>query len=554
MGQVFRECNEAKWEQVRTHPYFANAVAAITKETEALLATDPPRVKFSEIHLFATTGDRMVYQNKYNEYITRMENYFFMYLLTREEKYLLPLGDIIWNICDFETWALPAHAKEHETPHDRRIFLDLCSTIMGFRIAEILYFIGDKLPDLLVRRARWEIRTRVIDSYATGDAWWMRSTNNWSAVCIGATLAAYLYLGETEALDKQLPRMLETIECYLRGFHEDGCCLEGYGYWVYGFSYFCLFASLLREYTDGEIDLFRREKVHNIARFPQNVAINETELISFSDCGLRFSPNAWLTQFLKREYPDLESPAFEESPKLPGYLRYFLWQDPDLASGKMCPESHIFPDAQWFIHRSPAYNLAAKAGHNSEPHNHNDIGSFLFSKDGAVSFTDPGGGVYTRQYFSSERYNSIATSSRGHSVPIINGEYQVTGTIRSQILAESDREYCFTMENGYAIPTLTSLVRRIECKGDRVCITDSYRFSEMPTGIVERFVSYQKPILKEGAVHVGNAVLTFEPTRFTVLLSEEEFINGNGASAPLYLIDLCPHVLSTDFTLTFEIA
>ncbi len=555
MGALFHEFNEAKWEQVRHDPYFAKTVAAITRRTEEMLASDPPRVRFSDIHLFVTTGNRTIFQNVYSAYQSRMENYFFMYLLTGDEKYLPPLADILWNICDFESWSIPAHVSEKLPPERRRTNLDLTSTIMGFRIAEILHFIGDKLPPLVERRCRHEVRERVIESYAKyDDFWWMRAENNWSAVCIGATLAAYLYIGEKEETDAQLPRMLETIRCYLRGFDDEGCCREGYGYWNYGFSHFCLFASLLREYTDGKINLFDDPKVHAIALFQQNTAINDTQCISFSDCGRGFHPSGWLSHFLKNEYPDMEIPAIPPSEGASGVLRYILWQDPALAQCEMHPASHIFHSAQWFIFRSDAYNFACKAGSNGEPHNHNDVGSFLISKNGDVSFTDPGGGEYTRQYFSSERYTILATSSRGHSVPIVNGEFQAAGNRPSVIFEEAPDRYAFSMENAYNVPPLRSLRRRFVCGSDEITLTDTYDFSETPQSIVERFVSMHKPERTADGVRCGESTLVFDDSLYALSFGEEELVHSSTSKEPVYFIDLRVKQPATDtvFTVRFR--
>jgi hypothetical protein len=97
---------------------------------------------------------------------------------------------------------------------------------LGYRVAEILYFVGDKLPELVRNRAKYEVRYRVLESYKNNDFAWKRVENNWSAVCIGATLCAFLYSCEKEEIDPLIPQMLETIECYLRGFDDDGCCKE----------------------------------------------------------------------------------------------------------------------------------------------------------------------------------------------------------------------------------------------------------------------------------------------------------------------------------------
>lgn len=511
MGRLFREFNDEKWEQVRTHPYYAKLREGAAKKTEEYLATEPPRVKFSDIHLFATTGNRTVFQAVFGNYQSRMEHYFFMYLLTNDEKYIEPLADIMWNIMDFETWTIPAHVREELPEEARKRFLDLTSTIMAFRISEIIYFIGDKLPELVTKRAKYEVRYRLIDSFKSYTGGWLNVTHNWSAVCCGATLATYLYMAEKEEIDEQLPRLMEGIERYLSGFDDEGCCLEGIGYWNYGFSHFCLFASMLRDYTDGEIDLFKLPKVHEIAKFQQNSAINERQSISFSDAGVVFSANGWLSHFLKNEFPDIEIPSIPPASGGP-VLRYVLWQDPNLADCKMNPKSRIFHDAQWFIYRSEPYNFVCKGGHNAEPHNHNDVGSFIISKNGKTTFTDPGTGEYTRQYFAADtRYGHLSCSSRGHSVPIINGREQVIGRNKSTVYEDAENRYSFSMENAYDDPTLTGLKRSFDCETDGITLTDEYTFSEKPESVVERFVSLTEITVDGDTATCGDSVVKFDP-------------------------------------------
>ena len=554
MANLFREFNEEKVKEIKNHPYFAGLVPAILKQAEAFMAKEPERIKFSMIHLFATTGNRIIFQRVYENYESRMRCYFLAYIFTEDEKYIEPLADIIWNICDFESWSIPAHVGENLSPEMRRVNLDLTSTIMGYRIAEILYYIGDKLPDLVKRRAEYEVRLRVIESYKKYDHfWWMRAENNWSAVCIGAVFSAFAYLASREETDAQLERMIKTSECYLRGFDDDGCCKEGYGYWNYGFSYYCLFASMVRDYTDGKIDLFRNPKVHAIALFQQNAAINEKETISFSDAGRGFSPSPWLSHFLKNEYPDIEIPSMKCPMYASAGLRYIFWMRPEFAECKMNPKSHIYHDNQWFIYRSDNYNFAFKAGCNDEPHNHNDVGSFIISKNVRTSFTDPGGGEYTRQYFSKERYDLIACSSRGHSVPIINGQYQVTGKQKSVIYTEKENEYEFSMENAYAVPELEALKRHVVCEKDEVVISDTYKFSGKPTEIKERFVSVIKPTINEnGTVECADTVLVYDSKQCDVVLSEE-ILRKSGYDETVYLLDLIVKEPEKEMTVTFAL-
>ena len=516
MARYFKEFNDEKWEQVRTHPYFAKLRENNRALAEKYINSTPKERKFSDLHLYVTTGNREKYQNVQNEYESRMTTFFLEYMITQDEEYLVHLADAIWSVCDMESWSIPAHVSEELSIAERRRNLDLCSTIIGFRMSEILYFIGDKLPELVVKRAKAEIRYRIIDSYkdaTTKRYWWLKSTNNWSAVCIAAVLCTYMYAAEKWEIDTQLPRMIDSAECYLAGFSDDACCVEGYGYWNYGFSFFCVFASMLNEYTEGRINYFENEKVKNIARFQEKITLNEHQCVSFSDGPINFRPYAWLSHFLKGVYPDLRIPAIPASSGGGSPMRYVLWQNPDMTESSLNasePVSMAFEETQWFIYRSPAYAFACKGGHNNEPHNHNDIGSFIISKGDGVTFIDPCGGEYTQQYFSAKRYEYMVTSSRGHSVPIINGELQSTGTKKAIITAHTDTRYAFDMECGYRIPELARLNRDFVMGGEQITLTDTYEFTEKPKSVTERFVSLRPITVEEGRVLCGDSLLLFD--------------------------------------------
>ena len=551
---LFREFNEQKLEQVRTHPYFEKLRNNTIAKADEYIVTDPPIIKFSKIHLYATTGNREIFQKDHGNYEHRMQTLFLAYILTEDEKYIEPLADIIWNLCDFETWTIPAHVGENLSIERRRRQLDLCSTILGYRMAEILYFIGDKLPELVYRRAKTEIRYRVIDSYKKYDKdtfWWMSCTNNWAAVCIASVLATYLYIGEEEEIEEMLPRMIETAECYLRGFEDDGCCAEGYGYWNYGFSYFCVFATMLRDYTNGKINYFENDKVHKIAMFQQNICMNEKQCLSFSDGGLNYSPSSWLTHLLKNIYPDMTIPAIGPSSYAGCPLRYVFWQDPDLAESELKPVSHIFHDVQWFLCHKENYSVGAKAGHNAEPHNHNDVGSFLISKNGRVTFVDPCGGEYTRQYFSKERYDYLVTSARGHSVPIIDGKLQICTKNKSTVINEQPDRYTFTMEQAYDDPNLKSLVRDFDCRDDALVLTDTYEFGVAPATVVERFVSLLPIEIGEGKLICGDSVMEFSQALYTAELYTEVVSRSGGKKDTVYIVDLTAKATAEKMVLTF---
>ena len=203
MAHIFREYTPEKVEQVKKHPYYAKLRNDTIEQAEKFLVNEPSVIKFSKIHLYVTTGNREQFEKVYTDYEVRMTTYALAYVITEEEKYIEALADIIWNICDFESWSIPAHVSENLSTVRRRQNLDLTSCIMGYRMSEILYLLGDKMPELVVRRARDEIRYRIIDSFETytdKEFSWYNKIDNWSAVCVAGVLCTYLYTWDDEQI------------------------------------------------------------------------------------------------------------------------------------------------------------------------------------------------------------------------------------------------------------------------------------------------------------------------------------------------------------------
>ncbi len=158
MKNVFKRMTEEKISEFRTHPYFSKLRDNIVERAEKYMTTDPTRIKFSDMHLVVTTGNRYIFENIQGEYYDRMANLYDAYMLTEDDKYIEPLADIIWNLCDLETWTIPAHISEKADLVARRCSLDLVSTSIGAMLSEVLFFVGDKLPELVYRRAYANVR------------------------------------------------------------------------------------------------------------------------------------------------------------------------------------------------------------------------------------------------------------------------------------------------------------------------------------------------------------------------------------------------------------
>ena len=554
-NKIFKEFNEEKLDQIRNHPYYSDIREAIITEADAMLESELPRIRYSKMHLYVTTGDRYIYQGDTQQYYNRMSTLFYAYLVSGDDKYLPELADTVWNVCDFECWSPPAHVREWSSVASRRRYLEISSTAIAKAMAEIIYYIGDELPELVVRRAKAELRYRVIDSFAEKKPGFCNVKHNWASVCVAGVFCTYLYLATDEEIEAQLPHMIKVADNYLSGYEDDGCCSEGSAYWDYGFSNFLVFASMLKDYTDGRINYFENPKVRKIATFPYRIRLDEAgNTVSFSDTsGGKYKMPSWVAHLLKTNYPDF--PILENIPPKKihrGEIRTLFLSNPNFVGDKISIGNDVFEDVQWYLYHGKNYGLGAKAGHNDEFHNHNDVGSFVVSRNNEVSFFDPGVGVYSKQYFAAEtRYLDMLCSSRGHSVPIINGQEQAVGNRGiCKMHAIEGNHFTFDMRNAYEIDTLTSLVRDFDCGDEYFTLTDTYTFSEEPTSITERFVSCVPVTLEDGVIKSGSSTIVFDPDELEAKV-DSCAVHGTKTKI-LYYVDFTAKTLKKNISLTFK--
>ena len=212
----------------------------------------------------------------------------------------------------------------------------------------------------------------------------------------------FLYLAP-ERFGQVSSRIFSALDCFFSSFPADGTCLEGFGYWHYGFGEFVWFADLLRQFTDGKTDLLENPKAERIAGFAQRCFLAGGATVSFSDGEREGKLSLELAHFLAARYPEsvsLPPPAFTAPTR--GNLgwhkasRLLLCFDPSLKSRPLPQRDYFSPDAGQAVIRRPAYSLAVKAGHNGEPHNHNDAGSFILSTKCGQVIADLGAGLYTK--------------------------------------------------------------------------------------------------------------------------------------------------------------
>lgn len=557
-------------ERVLANPVLKDRLADIEREAERLAAIPTVALPFSSFKRFEIDGDRAEYEKEYFIRRCKLEAFAIRAWLYERREDICALEDIIWAILDEYTWALPAHlwgtglTKLQTDGH----MVDLFAAETAEALSETLVLLGDKLQPIVIERTRRLIRERVLGRMSERFRW-MSWTNNWVAVCGGNVGMAAIYECDDEQLSSILFTVLNSLHGYLGGFSDDGACLEGLAYWRYGFGYFISFAELLYRRTDGKINLFDDEKVHKVAAFMQKCIFKNGRCVSFSDGHTRAAISLFATAKLSEMYPDIKIPpreivnlGYPEDPdgRFALEIRNLIWAPTSLDSSDANFGTYALKDAEWYV--STAKNgtsLAAKAGHNDEPHNHNDVGSFEIYKNGEELLSDLGCGKYDRDYFTAEtRYNILCNASYGHSLPIINGTYQHPG----KEFAARDVKIDATgikmdISRAYSVSTLDSLVRniRFDTENGEVTLADTYTFSECPDTVTERFITRSLPEIEKDRVKIqsGREVLTVTyPDSVTPTVTELDHCNHCGKWEKVYAVDFTLLKPEKQFTLKFE--
>lgn len=508
------------WAELKNKEEYKFLINAVIRDYEECCLGEIETTKFSKFRLFKEKGDRNAYQETFFKRQHRAYAMIFMCLLYPEnESYLELLQNTIWEICDQYVWALPAHIDDITVYNDCELDLDATTMAMAFAIAKTL--LGDRFHPLLNKRIDHEIDRRIIQPFLSKRWHWEYRANNWTAVCAGAT-GCTIMLNRPELFELVRDRINEDMNDYLRSYKDDGVCVEGAGYWSYGFGYFIEYARMQRDFTKGQFDYVKDEKVRKISTFFQKLFLDKDIVVNYGDCGNSSSvsvPGGFMYG-LKSLYSEVQLPQQKRLSYtvhyFPAMLRAFTDFDISFESEEISTDAEYYMDGQgWFVKRCAKYGFAGRGGSNGESHNHNDVGSFIFSMNNNQVLIDMGGRPYTRQYFEDEyRYTFLETSSRGHNVPIINGEYQKNIRETRSYTSFENGIFSIDFKEVYGIPELKKLVRSFEFTDSSVILTDTF---DMPKGFTftERFVSYIEPIMGDGEIKVGNATIKFDKSAYS---------------------------------------
>lgn len=549
--------DKALWERVRTSADFAQHRSELEELYKNAFSEEPRPHSAEEI---LENNDNGLWRRQFDH----LQSAALMSLIYPEnEEYYKNLLKIVWAYLNEYTWAPLGHYTEYyyqRTPKDFDFgLIDIFAASVSFSLAEIKSLFADRFPKLLKDRISYEIRRRTIEPYLNRKFFWETHNNNWTAVCTGAVGGVLMY-EDPELFFQNQERLHASMECYLDSYKDDGMCVEGVGYWTFGFGFFASYAMLERELTNGEVDWFKREKVKQISKYLQKMFLQKHVLVTFSDCSVEQRYFFALPHMLRSIYGD----EIERLPKELGHavydnthfnfaLRSFIYYDSSNISDDIVSDvTYAADDSRYFVKRTGSYGFAAKGGNHWESHNHQDCGTFILARHNKQIICDIGAGPYEEGYHTDKRYTFFHPSAFSHNLPIFGGIGQ--GSASTDVICveydEKSSSIYMDLTSAYDIPFLKKIERGLTLKESEIELTDRYSL-EQDAEVTERFVSLIEPKMVDDVAVIDDVSLIVDTPiipKITTKAVKAHIINDHN----VYIIDYILPKGTREFTIKFS--
>jgi len=475
-------------------------------EAEKLLGEAIPQFDQELFKAYFRTGGNREHDQRMGLRRQRLDTLVKAECLENKGRFVRTIEEYIKAICGDVTWVSQGHDINFYNIDGLRYEIELRTAELARKLATIDYVLGDKLTDSTRRLIRQEVNKRALEPFLamlrTGEkrAFWLERTSNWNAVCLSGVAGAALTLLESpEERALVLAGVEHYIQNYLKGFIDDGFCVEGISYWNFGFRNYIVLAQTIKEATGGRIDMLEGAKIRKVAQMPFRVEMLPGVYPYFSDCRFGYRPEERTLAFVSRRY-GLGYQTYEQAFSEP-YCGY----DMDILSS-LCNSQRVEADEPppiemrrtWFDkhgvvicrpgpEKACRIAVAVKGGHNDEEkHNHNDVGTFVVAAGKESLIIDPGLELYTARSTSPNRYDSKILSSYGHCVPVVAGQFQSQGrkaqarVVKTEFTPNKDT-LVLEISSAYPVTQLEKLQRTYTYRRDgagSLTVVDEVGFSE----------------------------------------------------------------------------
>ena len=550
--------DRARWDQVdvqRRQYWIQRGETYLDYEWPPLTAA-----LYAEYH---QTGNRMGFEVPYHQRRQAVSALFLAECFDNQSRFVPALIEGLQLICDEPTWVVPAHyddltpsgAAPAFTTRPQDHVIDLFAAETGNLLAWVAYVCESRFsscnPDVL-QRLHQELQQRIMTPYLMHtDFWWMgygeAPIGNWTPWCTSNCIGTSLLVEPDPTRCYQtVEKACFSLDQFINTYAEDGGCNEGPMYW--NFAGACLFDSLemLNEASHRAFDVFQHPIIKNIGTYIYKVHIHGLSFVNFADCPPKIPLDAALIyQYGKRiGDPHLQTlgihlhglldqldPEKNVRMKIYRFLMDLTDPPPDrsISPPLRLPRDTYLNNIQVMVSREcerpgTGFVMGVKGGHNQEEHNHNDVGNVIVYLDGQPVIIDAGMLQYTKQSFSTQRYDLWAMQSAYHNVPLINGTMQQNGlNFRAQHAHRylSDKHaVTFSADIASAYPAeagITTWERQCTFHRDPVAIhiQDAFCFDPEENRYELRYLTCQEPQINATGIHIevqSGAIVTLYTT------------------------------------------
>jgi len=509
--------DRAAWKRLAS----TKAYATVVREAEKLL--DKPMAEMTEevYMLFKQTGRRTAEYNRVRrDRYGRVVQYTLAECLENKGRFVKPLEAVLRAICEEKTWIYNFHDASLANYHGKTVSIDLGSADLAQNLGACLWLLGDRLSAETRQQVMARLRERIFEPYRRAvegvgsRQGWITSEANWNAVCHAGVVAAALAVCDDRSERAFFVAAAEKYsQDYLRGFGGDGYCAEGMGYWNYGFGHYIQLCETVYQATRGQLDLYHLPGAREAALYPVRIRLFADMYPAYADCSVNARPDFRLMSYINRRYElGLKEFVLDDFATVSGGLpSALMYSCPNSATARPMVDGREFYEIRSFFPNGDVLNgrplpgsacrmaVSFKGGHNAEPHNHNDLGSFVVAVGREMLILDPGGEVYTARTFSKDRYKSNLLNSYGHPVPVVAGQLQRTGAAaRAVVVATNFTEtvdtYTLDLRSAYDVPSLQTLTREFiynRAGTGSLTVTDEFAF-DSPRTFGSALVTYSR--------------------------------------------------------------
>ncbi len=546
------------WEHVRTSEEFAQHRKEIKELYDTAFGKEKPRPHTADEIL--NENDKGIWRLQFDH----LQSSAILALIYPEnEEYYANLLESVWAYLNDYTWAPLGHYTEYyygRTPKDFDFgLIDIFAASASFALAEIKSLFFDRFPKLLIDRITYEIRRRTIEPFMTRKFFWETHDNNWTAVCAGAVGSVLMY-EDPELFFKNQDRLHSAMECYLASYKDDGMCVEGVGYWGFGFGFFASYAMLEREITNGEVDWFSRPVVKEISKFIGKMFLQKNVMATYSDSGLDSKYSVGLPHMLRHVYGDeVERLPIEhgivvyDNTHFNFALRSFIYYKAENNADEMATDvTYSVENSCYLTKRTRGYGFTVKGGNNGESHNHIDVGSFIIARNNKQIIADIGAGPYEPGYHTEQRYTFFNPSSYAHSIPMFDGVGE-DSIARDDVFVEYDwkkNRASLEFSRAYGMDFVKKVERIFDFEENKITMRDSFELTK-DAEITERFISVIEPRMVDGKLVIDDVSLSVNGGVFKISTKEAKRHLGK-SSYTVYIIDCTIPRGQREFEITFD--